>query len=124
MSPVAEHHIALTLLSGGGVSAEFTCTETDPLAACRVTCEQDCEEWTYERGPNGPFHLMFDDDGHEDGWHPLIPVNYCVVVVLMDNSVWDETYSGDDTPARSGPIDVKWIGEGYTWRYAGEADRG
>jgi hypothetical protein len=96
---VAPTHSMRLTIEVGSVVADWTCI-ADEGAACRMTCPEGCETW---------------DDDH---WpHRLVDKGECNAVEWLDNDAWDETYGGDPEHLRSGPVEVWWNGDGYSWRY-------
>jgi len=114
---VTTHHAITVTIEPDLVDARFACT-APPGADCRWTngpgCE--CESWAGPfRDAIGTYHETDDGDRHY-----MVP-SECTVLPWLENAEWEETYRGQFGPVRSGPIDVEWNDDGYTWSYPEEA---
>lgn len=104
------HSIILELRSGDDVRAKFACDEGDG-AKCHVACERpECEEGC---------HCESDDrEPQTKDW------GECLIVTWLanDGPYWYESYDGDPTEPKSGPIEVNWsqTDETWLWSYAKE----
>lgn len=96
-----DHHIEWRI-DKGMTYGKVTC-EAQHGAFCRMTCSAFlCEEWPRE--------------GCE---HGLVDSGDCNVVEHIENGDSIESaYIGPVEPLRSGPIEAKWQGDWYGWRYA------
>lgn len=105
---MADHSLHLLISTGGYFSCVWMC-EAGPEADCRNHCPDD--------------HCISREDGCEDYdlHRPRWVANdrdECWVLPWLENSDWVETYSGPNTEVRSGPIELTWDGDQWTWRYA------
>lgn len=96
--------------------ARFRCT-ADVGAHCRAWCAEGCEEFcshqprtaaTWEDGTRVVVGHRWEDTGE------------CRIVTWLENGgTPGELFMGDDeTPVRSGEIEVEWDGDCYLWQYA------
>lgn len=98
------HSIHLSIGNGGLESVEWRCHQP-PDADCRAWCEKpECEE--------GCTNYL----AHRRDWKHS---DQCLqLVFLEEGGTWDEQYEGPTTDVRSGPIELMWRGDCYSWSYA------
>jgi hypothetical protein len=78
-----------------GVRGEVTC-DAPAGAACRMGCPAGCDEPCV--------HLPVDQ-------------GECLAIPWINNDDVEDTYAGDLTQLRDGPVELTWSGDGYEWRY-------
>lgn len=101
---MSAHAIKVTIREGGPLCAEFICN-ADDHAECHYYCPLDsCEEGCMFPAQHRPGYEHFKQCG--------------MVTWLEEGGTWDEQYEGPDAELRSGPIEMVWQGDYYTWRYA------
>jgi len=98
------HSIELSL-NDEGIHAEFRCDAGED-DNCHQVCAFGCE--------------IFDD--YCVTHHPREQVDYCNPVTFMiEGGDWYESYIGEETEPRSGPITFEWTSsDWYGWRYEDE----
>lgn len=101
------HHINVTI-DDDLVTGKITCS-AEVGALCRLTCPEDCEEFTLE--------------GHQ---HQLVDSGECMHLTFIDNdeaSIW-ELYTGEPGPLRSGLVKTSYSDYQVTWDYVPPTDPG
>lgn len=95
------HRVKVTLTQLYGVGVDIVCDAPEG-ASCRMWCDEGCEFGTLEHWEN---HTLRDQGycTQTEGWFDEEPL---------------ELYAGPATELRSGPIDLIWDGDCFTWRYA------
>lgn len=96
------HRIEVTIDRDGYITGRMIC-DAPHGADCRLWCVHDCTETTDE-------HL------HE---HHLEDQGRCIQTDGWFDEIFD-AYSGDQAPLHSGPVNLHWHGDFYTWTYATE----
>ena len=94
------HRIEVTIDTDGGIDAAIVCDAPEG-ASCRTWCDEGCEFGTSEHWEN----------------HTLRDQGYCTQVEGWFDDPF-ECYGGSTAPLRSGPVDLIWEGDYFTWRYA------
>lgn len=96
LTPISQvEHEVRWRLSTEFVEGRFGCGG-DGKAFCRHYCQAGCEVYPCR---------------HE-------PTAYaCVVVEWLSMEASADTFDGDETTLRNGPIEAVWDGDGYLWHY-------
>ena len=96
------HRIDFTITRFGNVQGKVTCI-APPGSFCRLVCpDGTCEEWA---APGECEHGPLTDQGR------------CTAVEWFDADGAEACYGGEDTPVKSGPIQITWEADGYKWVY-------
>jgi len=124
---MSDHRITWTL-ERDSVHGTFHC-DAPADAECRSYADPKicgCELMSPEAAPPAPDgsrrwrHLAYDPAADDDVWHEHDRTGSCSKLVWFDDLTAQESYCGDETPPRDGPIKFEWDGEGYDWCYADE----
>jgi len=104
------HRVKVTISQINGIGMDMVCDAPEG-APCRMWCDEGCEFAT-------PEHLAN---------HRLRDQGYCTKTEgWFDEDDPIDLYVGPPTELRSGPVEVIWDDDHYTWRYsddeAGEND--
>jgi hypothetical protein len=105
------HSLELTIGTDGDVDFRIKCAA--PVgAACRLWCENGCEQ-----------HPVYDEDG-EEIIEPLFDHGWCIATegYFDDTSLIPELYSGDYQVIARLPIRVWWDGDGARWEWPEERE--
>ncbi len=97
------HRIEVTIDRDGHVTGVMKC-DAPHGAPCRLWCLHDCET---------------ADDEHEIH-HQLVDQGRCIRTDGWFDEIFD-TYSGEEAPLHSGPVDLIWESDFYSWRYSDDA---
>lgn len=102
------------------VTSKIVCNAA-PDANCRLTGVCDCESWVIERDADGPFHTYEDYDGAITERHEMRPVDYCNIVLTVDESDGAPDCADEGVPAfeiARTPVEFTWNGDWYAWKRA------
>lgn len=98
-------------INGYWVEAKVSCASGEG-SWCRLACAEECgaETWpceSWEDGTDGPREHVMRDGGH------------CGVLPFFDegDEAMAELYDGKSHALVSGPVQIRWDGATYRWRY-------
>jgi hypothetical protein len=97
----APHTISWTLESWGSAVGRVECS-APAGSPCRLICPLPAGEACESACP-----------------HERVDYGECSVAEWLTEEGPGESYKGDATLARSGPIEVTWAGDHYEWNYRG-----
>lgn len=89
-------HTVSWTISQSWIYGEVTCQASEG-SACRLGCPFGCESW----------HC-----GHE-----LVDQGECHALPWLHEDYLWTSYEGETTTVRDAPIEVRWTGDEYAWRY-------
>lgn len=101
------HRIEVTIEPRWGIRARLLC-DAPVGAQCRLWCDKGCDS---------------AGEDHAD-YHELSDTGYCIKTEAWFDDEPFELYHGDEHPLRSGPVELEWQGDTYTWAYPKSDDSG
>lgn len=111
---MADHEIVYTH-DRDSIGSHAVCN-AGPDAICHQVCAAGCDEWgDVGMTKQGWRHRHYSPIDDAEEWHGMRSVDYCNVVMFLDDAPLDEIGPRETFEVGRIAIRAVWMGEGYDW---------